>query len=95
MGIASKIRLDQQIEAILKPKKGNRQKKRKNDEEVLDRFADEEVARLREAMTNAANEDAQANREKMPATAKLRLLPEVIEVLRKYVHTHIYCIIRR
>ncbi len=97
MGIASKIRLDQQIEAILKPKKGNRQKKRKNDEEVLDRFADEEVARLREAMTNAANEDAQANREKMPATAKLRLLPEVIEVLRKYVHTHthIYRIIRR
>jgi len=50
---------------------------------VLDRFADEEVARLREAMLSAAAEDDHANKDKLPATAKLRLLPQVMEVLRK------------
>jgi transcription factor SPN1 len=83
--IASKIRLDMQIEAILKSKKASRPKKRKKDaeEEVLDRFADEEVSRLRESMLAAAAEDVHANKEKLPATAKLKLLPQVMEVLRK------------
>jgi transcription factor SPN1 len=72
------------IEAILKPKKAARQKKRKANDEVLDAFADDEVARLRDAMVNAAEEDIQANKERLPATAKLRLLPEVMETLRKY-----------
>jgi transcription factor SPN1 len=81
---ANKIRLDMQIEAILKPKKTSRVKKRKNaEEEVLDRFADEEVARLHDAMLAAAVEDEQSNKEKLPATAKLKLLPQVMEVLRK------------
>ncbi|KAF7970079.1 hypothetical protein HWV62_3490 [Athelia sp. TMB] len=81
---ARKARMDMRIEAILKPKKANKsKKKRKDDEEVLDRFADEEVSRLREAMLAAAADDDQANREKLPATAKLRLLPSVMEVLRK------------
>ncbi|KZT73007.1 transcription factor iws1 [Daedalea quercina L-15889] len=81
---ASKLKLDMQIEAILKPKKSSRPKrKRKDDEDVLDRVADEEVSRLREAMLSAAADDEQANREKLPATAKLRLLPQVMEVLRK------------
>ena len=80
------MRLDMQIEAILKPKKGARSKrKRKDDDDVLDRFADEEVSRLREAMLTAAADDEQANKEKLPATSKLRLLPQVMEVLRKYV----------
>lgn len=73
-----------QFDAILKPKKGSRQKKRKKDDEELDRFADEEVSRLREAMLGAAADDEQANREKLPATNKLKLLPQVMEVLRKY-----------
>ncbi|KAI0749824.1 hypothetical protein C8Q80DRAFT_649262 [Daedaleopsis nitida] len=82
--VANKMRLDMQIEAILKPKKGSRQKrKRKDDEDVLDRYADEEVSRLREAMLAAAADDEQANKEKLPATSKLRLLPQVVEVLRK------------
>jgi len=73
-----------QFDAILKPKKANRQKKRKkDDEEILDRFADEEVSRLREAMLGAAADDEQANRDKLPATNKLKLLPQVMEVLRK------------
>lgn len=84
---ASKLRLDMQIEAILKPKKNNRPKKRKKDadEDVLDRAADEEVSRLRELMLAAAADDEQANKEKLPATAKLRMLPQVMEVIRKYV----------
>ncbi|KAK0223299.1 transcription factor iws1 [Armillaria fumosa] len=80
---ASKIRLDMQFDAILKPKKSSRPKKRKNNDEVLDSFADDEVARLREAMNNAADEDIRSNHDKIPATAKLRLLPEAMETLRK------------
>ncbi|OBZ72479.1 Transcription factor IWS1 [Grifola frondosa] len=82
---AGKAKLDMQIEAILKPKRASRPKRKKKDadEDVLDRYADEEVSRLREAMLAAAADDAQANREKLPATAKLRLLPQVMEVLRK------------
>ena len=84
---ANRHRLDMQFEAILKPKKAARQKKRKRDadEEALDRFADEEVSRLREAMLGAAADDEQANKEKYPATSKLKLLPQVMEVLRKFV----------
>jgi len=81
---ANKLRLDMQIEAILKPKKSSKpRRKKKDDEDVLDRYADEEVSRLREAMLAAALDDEQANREKLPATSKLRLLPQVMEVLRK------------
>ncbi|KAI0078745.1 hypothetical protein K474DRAFT_1659910 [Panus rudis PR-1116 ss-1] len=74
-----------QIEAILKPKKAARRKGKKKDadEDVLDRAADEEVSRLREAMLSAAADDEQANREKLPATAKLRMLPQVMDVLRR------------
>ncbi|THH26307.1 hypothetical protein EUX98_g7886 [Antrodiella citrinella] len=81
----SKLKLDRQIEAILKPKKASRPKRKKkdDDEDVLDRAADEEVSRLREAMLSAAADDEQANKDKLPATSKLRLLPQVLEVLRK------------
>ncbi|KAL0953287.1 hypothetical protein HGRIS_004537 [Hohenbuehelia grisea] len=78
---AKRLRLDMQIDAIIKSKKTNR-KKRKN-EDVLEHFADDEVARLREAMINAAAEDDAAIKEGLPGMAKLKLLPEVLEVLRK------------
>ncbi|KAJ6576618.1 transcription factor iws1 [Mycena vulgaris] len=52
-------------------------------EEVLDSFADDEVARLRETMNNAAEEDIKANDAKLPAINKLKLLPEAMETLRK------------
>ncbi|KAF9801647.1 hypothetical protein IEO21_10072 [Rhodonia placenta] len=78
------MRLDMQLEAILKPKRASKpRRKKKDDDDVLDRYADEEVSRLREAMMTAAQDDEQANREKLPATSKLRLLPQVMEVLRK------------
>jgi len=73
------------IDEILKNKKTNRPRKKKNNDEVLDSFADDEVARLRETMNNAADEDIRSNQEKLPATAKLRLLPEAMETLRKFV----------
>jgi transcription factor SPN1 len=70
-----------QIDAIFKPKKRSKKSK---DEEVLDRAADEEVSRMRESMLAAAASDVQANQDKLPATSKLRLLPQVMEILRKY-----------
>ncbi|KAF9649269.1 hypothetical protein BDM02DRAFT_3114035 [Thelephora ganbajun] len=63
------MKLDMQIEAILKPKKGNRMKRKKKDaDEELDRYADEEVSRLREAMLAAAADDDQSNKQKLPAS---------------------------
>lgn len=84
---ARKTQLQMKIDAIVKSNKTHRPKKRKKDveEDVLDRFADEEVSQLREEMLRAAAEDDDANREKLPGTSKLRLLPRVKEVLQKYV----------
>ncbi|KZS92570.1 hypothetical protein SISNIDRAFT_486586 [Sistotremastrum niveocremeum HHB9708] len=83
--LARKAQLDLQIESILKTKKASRPKKRKKDaeEEVIDRFADEEVQRLRENMIAAADDDIQANKDKLPATSKLKMLPQVMDVLQK------------
>ncbi|GJJ08633.1 hypothetical protein Clacol_002852 [Clathrus columnatus] len=82
---ARKAQMDLKIESILKTKKGIRPKKRKKDaeEDVLDRFADEEVSRLKETMIIAAEEDIAANREHLPATSKLKMLPQVMETLQK------------
>ena len=79
---AQKMRIEAKVDALLKPKKTHRPRKKKN-EEVLDSFADDEVARLREAMNNAADEDIRANNAKTPAIAKLKMLPEALETLRK------------
>ena len=83
--LARKTALDLQFDSILKSKKGTRPKKRKKDaeEDVLDRFADEEVSRLRDTMFLAADDDIASNKEHLPATAKLRMLPQVMEVLQK------------
>ncbi|KAH8831744.1 transcription factor iws1 [Flagelloscypha sp. PMI_526] len=78
---AAKYRVNQRIDKALKS--GRRPIRRKKNDEALDSFADEEVARLREAMSQAALEDIQANEAKLPATAKLRLLPEAMQTLRK------------
>ncbi|KAI0035403.1 hypothetical protein K488DRAFT_43311 [Vararia minispora EC-137] len=79
-----RFQLDMMINDIVKGgKRANRPKKRKKDDVELDQYADEEVSRLRELMLAAADDDIAANREKLPATAKLRLLPQVMDVLRK------------
>lgn len=80
---AAQIRMGQRIDEILKPKR-SKPKKRKN-EEALDSYADDQVARLRENMNAAADEDIRSNQEQLPATQKLRLLPEVVDVLQKCV----------
>ena len=85
--------MEMKIDDIMRGgKKTSRPRKKKNDE-VLDSFADDEVARLREAMLNAADEDVRSNEDKMPATAKLRLLPEAMETLRKCVLIFIHFVI--
>lgn len=55
----------------------------------LERYQDEEVARLRDAMNVAADQDMEANMDKRPATAKLRMLAEVMEILQKCVRIFI------
>ena len=81
---ANKIRLDMKIDEILRSKKPSRPRKKKSAaSEVLDSFADDEVARLRESMNTAVDEDFRANQDKMPALAKLRMLHEVVDTLRK------------
>lgn len=81
---AKKLRLDMEIDTILKSNKASRPKKRKKEDD-LDQFADAEVSQLREEMLNAAELDEQANREKLPATLKLKLLSKVMGALRKCV----------
>lgn len=49
----------------------------------LDREADEEINEVRENMLRAADEDFDANKEHRPATAKLRMLPMVVDTLQK------------
>jgi transcription factor SPN1 len=72
-----------QIEAILRPKKSSRPKKRKANEEVLDSYADDEVAKLRNAMIEAADADITSKELHRPAVAKLRLLPYAVETMQK------------
>ncbi|TFL04096.1 hypothetical protein BDV98DRAFT_525920 [Pterulicium gracile] len=79
---ARQATLDRRINEILKPKKANRPKKRK-DEDDLDKFADEEVSKLKDAMNAAAEADEAAIHNKQPAYAKVKLLPEVMNTLRK------------
>ena len=82
---ANKLRLDMRIDEILRSKKNTRPRKKKANDEVLDSFADDEVARLREVMNTAADEDIRSNNDKLPATAKLRCLTEAMDTLRKCV----------
>lgn len=60
----------------------NKRRKKTNDD-VLDQFQDEMVNNLREKMRTAAIEDAECVRNGTPAMSKLKLLPEVKDVLRK------------
>ncbi|KAG8693287.1 Transcription factor iws1, partial [Ceratobasidium sp. 394] len=80
-----KIELSKQIDSIVKPNKAGKKKKRtkQGDEEELDLHADQEVNRLRQAMHAAADRDIEANTNKQPAVAKLKMLGEVMDMLQK------------
>ncbi|KAL1930701.1 hypothetical protein VTP01DRAFT_10863 [Rhizomucor pusillus] len=58
-----------------------RKRRKKADEEDLERSMDEELMALRERMRNAADEDTMANNERRPATAKLKMLNEAMNIL--------------
>lgn len=60
-----------------------RKRRKKADEEDLERSMDEELMALRERMRNAADEDTMANNERRPATAKLKMLNEAMNILTK------------
>lgn len=50
---------------------------------IVDSYHDDICARLRDRMIAAADKDEAANKIKMPGTAKLAMLDEVMAVLRK------------
>ena len=53
--------------------------------QIVDSYHDDVCVRLRERMIAAAEKDKQSNDAKLPATAKLAMLDEVMGVLRKCV----------
>ncbi|KAF7732881.1 Transcription factor iws1 [Apophysomyces ossiformis] len=59
---------------------GKKKRKRMNEDD-LERSMDEELSNLRERMKNAAEEDAIANSNKKPAISKLKMLSEVTSML--------------
>jgi transcription factor SPN1 len=78
------------LDAILQNKKKKAPRKRKPGEEDLDEMADEEVYRLRQSMDMAAENDKEAVQDGRPAIEKLKLLPEVVAVLQKWVYQRIH-----
>ncbi|KAK9767904.1 Transcription factor iws1 [Basidiobolus ranarum] len=72
-----------------------RKKKSRKDEEDLDERNDDMIVDLRERMKQAAYSDIEANNERKPAIAKIRILPQVMIQLRKsnlheaFVENHI------
>lgn len=80
-----RAQVDARIEAALKAGKRRTKRRRNTGEDDLELMADEEVSALRTEMIMAADEDEEANRNKQPATSKLRLLTRVVSTLQKYV----------
>jgi len=56
------------------------------DNQVADMYHEEVCNRLRERMERAAEKDRNSHEKKLPATAKLAMLEDVMAVLRKYVY---------
>ncbi|GAA5920423.1 hypothetical protein JCM1841_003391 [Sporobolomyces salmonicolor] len=76
--------LNARLTAIVKKpsKKGNK-KKKQQDEEDLEMMNDEAVATLRASMLQAADRDGEENENGRPAIHKLRMLPQVVELMQK------------
>ncbi|OWZ79553.1 transcription factor IWS1 [Cryptococcus neoformans Bt85] len=78
-----RLALEERIDAIgKKPKAVRRKKKGDDDVDIVDSYHDDICARLRDRMIAAADKDEAANKIKMPGTAKLAMLDEVMGVLR-------------
>lgn len=65
--------------AIRNPNK----RRRKQDEDDLEKMADEEIAQLKIRMEKACMADIEARDAKRPAVSKLQLLPQVLSVLNR------------
>jgi transcription factor SPN1 len=78
-----KKELDSRIDSAGKLGRTRPKKRKKGDEDALDEAHDSVVRRLGLAMKSAADEDQLANASRQPATAKLRMLPEVMQVLQR------------
>jgi len=78
-----KDQVSRTVDAMIKDNRARPKKRKKQDEEILDRFADDEVVRLRDRMGQAADDDSNSNRAEQPATSKLKMLPEVLDTLQK------------
>ena len=61
-----------------------KRKRKKADEEDLERAMDDELSALREKMKVAAEMDNQSNNERKPAIAKLKMLHEANALLTLY-----------
>ncbi|KAG8833754.1 Transcription factor iws1 [Serendipita sp. 411] len=77
-----KMKLDQSIKEVLKPSKRVKRRTKQNEDD-LDKIADDYVANLRVDMMRAANDDKDAHREGVPAISKLRMLDRVMDTLQK------------
>ncbi|WWC87996.1 uncharacterized protein L201_002898 [Kwoniella dendrophila CBS 6074] len=77
-----RLALEERIDNIGKKAKVTRRKKKDDGEDIVDNYHDEICARLRDRMIGAADKDEAANRQKLPGTAKLAMLDEVMGVLR-------------
>lgn len=89
--------LEQRIDAIGKPERKIKRKRKDEedvcitlvshriciDEQVADIYHEEVCNRLRERMERAAEKDRVSHEARVPATAKLAMLEDVMAVLRK------------
>lgn len=76
--------LDRAMDAAMKQKTRRR---RKVDGIDLEQMADQEIEDMRRRMTDAARLDAEARRQGQPAMHKLKMLPEVLNLLNRNQYT--------
>ncbi|EED14828.1 transcriptional elongation factor Iws1, putative [Talaromyces stipitatus ATCC 10500] len=76
--------LDRAMDAAMKQKTRRR---RKADGIDLEQMADAEIEDMRRRMTDAARLDAEARRQGQPAMHKLKMLPEVLNLLNRNQYT--------
>ncbi|OKL55786.1 Transcription factor iws1 [Talaromyces atroroseus] len=76
--------LDRAMDAAMKQKTRRR---RKADGIDLEQMADQEIEDMRRRMTDAARIDAEARRQGQPAMHKLKMLPEVLNLLNRNQYT--------
>ncbi|RXK34887.1 hypothetical protein M231_07851 [Tremella mesenterica] len=82
-----RMALEARIDAIGKKPKNTRRKRKGEDVDILDEYHESICIRLRDRMLAAAEKDKASNDAKLPATAKLAMLDEVMSVLRNQTLT--------